>query len=96
VGREVPVFVDARAEQPLQLRRSSRDGDAWFGGRGGAWKRLPVAANGCFLEPFDQLAKPPAGRQIEVGLKRMLGHAEALLRETVDPGGATTTRRRNP
>ena len=98
LGREVPVLVDARAEQPLQLLGSSGYGDARLVRRelGGARRRLPVAANEFFRDPSDQLAKPLAGRQIEVRLRRVLGHAEALPRRTVDPGGATTPRGRNP
>ena len=52
MGREVPVLVDARAEQPLQLLGSSGYGDARLIRRdlGGARKRLPVAANECFRD----------------------------------------------
>src|SRR5918995_2983462 len=98
MGGEVPVLVNARAEQPLQHLGSSGYGDARLMRRdfGGARKRLPVTANGRFRDPFDRLAKPLIGRQVEVRLRRVPGHSEALLREAVDPGGATRTLSRNP
>jgi hypothetical protein len=89
MSRQVPVLVDARAEQPLQRLGSSGYGDKRLVWRdlGGVRKPLSVAVN------LDQLVCPLVGRQIEVRLRRAPGHAEALLREMVDPGGATTTGR---
>jgi hypothetical protein len=77
LGREVPVLVAARAEQPLQLLGSSGHGDARQDRRelGGARRRLPVRANEPFREMPDQLAKPLSGRHTEVRLRQAPGHA---------------------
>jgi hypothetical protein len=88
-GRELAVLVDAGAEQLQRLGSSGYD-EARLVRRdlGGARKRLPVAANECFPDPSDQPAKPVAERRIGVWLRQVPGHSEALLRETVDPGGS--------
>ena len=55
MGGEVPVLVDARAEQPLQHLGSSGYGDARLmrGDFGGARKHVPVTANEGFRDPLD-------------------------------------------
>jgi hypothetical protein len=88
----VPVLVDARAEQLLQRLGSSGYGDkrlVWCD-LGGVRKPLSVAVN------LDQLVCRLVGPKIEVRLRQVPRHSEALLSETVDPGGATTPRGHNP
>jgi hypothetical protein len=63
---------------------------------GGARKHLPVTANERFRDVFDRFAKPLIGWQIEFTLRQVPGHSETLPRQAVDPGGAITTRGRNP
>jgi hypothetical protein len=97
LGRELAVLVDAGAEQLLQLLGSRGHGDARLMRRGlrAAGMRLPVTANECFSDPSDQPATPVAERWLGVGLRQVPGHSEALPRQAVDSGGATT-RGRNP
>ena len=61
-----------------------------------ARKHLPVTANERFRDLFDQLAKPLAGRQIEVRLRQVPGHSKAATTRDGGFSGATTTRGRNP
>jgi hypothetical protein len=80
MGRELTVLVDAGAEQLLQLLGPGGHGDTRLVRRsmGGARMHLPVAANDPLRDPADQLVEPIAGRQIQVGLRRAPGHAEAF------------------
>jgi hypothetical protein len=96
--REEPVLVDAGAEQPLHFLGSTGYDDVRLVRRelGSARKGLPVPANECFPGTSDQSAKPPAERRIGVRLRQVPGHSEAFPRQAVDPGGAITTRGRNP
>jgi hypothetical protein len=97
MSRQVPVLIDGRAKQPLRLRGSSGYDDARLMRRdlGAARKGLPVAANEYFPGPSDQSAKPLAERRIGVRLKQVPGHSEAHHVRRF-PGGAITTRGRNP
>ena len=98
MGREEPVLVDAGAEEPLRLRGSSGYGDTRLVRHelGRARKHPPVTANERFRDLFDRFAKPLIGWQIERRLRQVPRHSEALLSETVDPGGANTSARPQP
>ena len=91
-GREVPVLVDAGAEQLLQRLRSGGYGDGRPVWRdlGGVRKPLSVAVN------LDQLACRPVGPKIEVRLRQVPGHSKAATTRDGGFSGATTTRGRNP
>ena len=97
MGREVPVLVDARAEQPLQRLGSGGYGDGRLVWRdlGGVRKRLPVAANEWFLT-LRSIAKPLVGRQIEVRLRQVPGHSEALPRRDGGSGRSDHDARPQP
>ena len=79
---ELSVLVETCAEQPLQLPGSSGYGDARLVRRdlGGPRKRLSVAFNECFRDPFDQLARPLIGRPSEVKLRQVPAHPETSPR----------------
>ena len=97
-GREVPVLVDAGAEEPLRLRGSSGYGETRLVRHelGSARKHLPVTANERFRDVFDRFAKPLIGWQIEVRLRQVPGHSKAATTRDGGFSGATTDARPQP
>ena len=91
-GREVPVLVDACAEQLLQ-----RLGSGGYGDGGPVWRDLGGVRNPLSVAVnLDQLACRLVGPKIEVRLRQVLGHSKAATTRDGGFSGAITDARPQP